>query len=97
MRKPEGKSKFGRPGRRWEENVKMNLKQIGGDGVDWNDPAQSRDKRRALVNAVKNFRVNAGNFLTSYETVCFPRRTLPMELHTTDQPAVRFTVVSHGL
>ena len=43
----------------------MNLKQIGGDGVDWNDPAQNRGKRRALVKAVNNFRVNEGNFLTS--------------------------------
>ena len=65
MGKPEGKSKLGRSRRRWEENVKMNLKQLGGDGVDWNDPARNRDKRRALVNEVKKFRVIVGNFLTS--------------------------------
>jgi hypothetical protein len=63
--KPEGKTKLGKSRCRWEENVKMNLKQIGGDGVDWNDPAQNRSNRRVLVNAVKNFRVNEGNFLTS--------------------------------
>jgi len=62
--KPEGKGKLGRSRRRWEENINMNLKQIGGDGEDWNDPARNRDKRRALVKAVKNLRVNAGNFLT---------------------------------
>jgi len=61
VEKPEGKRQLGRSRCRREENTKMHLKQIGGDGVDWTDTAQNRSKRRALVNAVKNFRVVAGN------------------------------------
>jgi hypothetical protein len=51
--KPEGK----RPRRRWLDNIKMDLLEIGWGGVDWIGLAQDRDKWRALVNAVKNLRV----------------------------------------
>jgi hypothetical protein len=53
--KPEGKRPVGRPRRRWEDNIRMYLREIG--GMDWIDLAQDRDQWRALVNAVMNFRV----------------------------------------
>jgi hypothetical protein len=64
---PEGKRPIGRPRRRWEDNIKMDLQEVGCGGVDWIDVAQDRNKLLALVNAVINLRVpyNAGNFLTS--------------------------------
>jgi hypothetical protein len=59
--KPEGKRPPGRPRRRWVD-IKMDLREIGCDGVDWIDLAQDRDQWRALVNTVMNLRVpkNAG-------------------------------------
>jgi hypothetical protein len=54
VRRPEGKRPLGRPRRRWVDNFKMNLLQIGWGGVDWIAVAQDRDKWRALVNAVMN-------------------------------------------
>jgi len=54
--KPEGKRPLGRPRRRWEDNIKMDLEEVGGDG-DWMELAQDRDRWRALVNTVMNFRV----------------------------------------
>jgi hypothetical protein len=55
--KPECKRPLGRPRRRWVDNIKMDLKEIGSDGVDWIDLAQNRDQWRALVNTVMNLRV----------------------------------------
>jgi hypothetical protein len=55
--KPEGKRPLGRPRRRWEDNSKMDLTEIGWDGMDWIDVAQDRDQWRALVNTVMNLRV----------------------------------------
>jgi hypothetical protein len=54
---PEGKRPLGRPRRRWADNVKMDLREIGWDGVDWMDMAQDRDQRRARVNTVLNLQV----------------------------------------
>ena len=67
MVKPEGRRPLGRPRRRWEDNIKMELQELGGGDVDWIDLAQVRDRWRALVTAVMNIRVseNAGNYLTS--------------------------------
>ena len=64
--KPEGKKPLGRPGRRWEDNIKMDLHEVGWMDMDWIDLAQYSDGWWALVNAVTNFQVplNAGNFLT---------------------------------
>jgi hypothetical protein len=53
----EGRRPRGRPGRRWEDNIKMDLREIGFRDVDWIDLAQDRDRRRALVNTVMNLRV----------------------------------------
>jgi len=66
--KPEGKTPLGRPRRRWEDNIKMNLREVGGG--DWMELVQDRDRWQALVNTVMNFRVpeSAGNFLTSCRT-----------------------------
>ena len=55
--KPEAKSPLGRPRRRWEENIKMDLQEVGCGGMDWIELAQDRDRWRALVNAVMNLRV----------------------------------------
>jgi hypothetical protein len=54
---PEGKRPVGRPRRRWVDNIKMGLREIGWDCMDWIDLAQDRDQRRALVNAVMNLRI----------------------------------------
>jgi len=56
VEKPEGKRPLGRPRRRWEDNIKMDLREVGG-GEDWMELVQDRDKWRALVNTVINFRV----------------------------------------
>jgi len=55
--KSEGKRPLGRPKRRWEDNIKMALWEVGGGG-DWMELAQDRDRWRALVNTVMNFRVS---------------------------------------
>jgi hypothetical protein len=55
--KPEGKRPLGRPRRRWVDNIKMELREIRWDGVDWIELAQDRDQWRALVNTVMNLRV----------------------------------------
>ena len=54
---PEGKSQLGRPRRRWEDNIKMDLQEVGGCCEDWMELAQDRDRWRALVSTVINFRV----------------------------------------
>ena len=54
--KPEGKRPLGRPKRRWEDNIKMDLQEVVG-GVDWMELAHDKDRWRALVNKVMNFRV----------------------------------------
>jgi hypothetical protein len=54
--KPEGRRPLGRPRHRWEDNIKMDLLEVGG-GVEWIDLAQDRDKWRAFVYTVMNLRV----------------------------------------
>jgi len=66
--KPEVKRPLGRPRRRWEDNIKMDLQVVGCGGMDWIELARDRDRWRALV--------NAGNFLTSLKPISFSRRTL---------------------
>jgi hypothetical protein len=55
--KPEGKRPFWRPRRRWEDNIKKDLQEVGCGGVDWFELSQCRDILRALVSAVMNLRV----------------------------------------
>jgi hypothetical protein len=55
MGKPEGKRPLGRPRRRWEDGIRMDLREIGWRSVDWIQLAQDRDRWRAVVNTVTNF------------------------------------------
>ena len=55
--KPEGKRPMGRPRRRWEDNINMDLQEVGGGSGDWMELAEDRERWRALVNTVMNFRV----------------------------------------
>jgi hypothetical protein len=54
--KPEGERPPGRPRRRWVDNIKMDLRDMGWNGRDWIELAQDRDQWRALVNTVMNLR-----------------------------------------
>ena len=67
MGKSEGKRPLGRPTRKWEDNIKLDVQKVGCEGMDWIELAQHRDRWRAFVNGVMNLRVpnNVGNFLTS--------------------------------
>jgi hypothetical protein len=73
-----GKRPLGRPRYSWEDNIKMDLPEVGCVGMDLIELVQDRDRLRTLMNAVMNLRVqlNAGTFLTSYKPVSFSRRTL---------------------
>jgi hypothetical protein len=55
--KPERKIPLRRPRRRWEDNIKMDLQEVGGRCGDWMELAQNMDRWRALVNTVMNFQV----------------------------------------
>jgi hypothetical protein len=55
--KPEGRRPLGRPRRRWVDNIKMDIREIGWSGMDWIHLAQDKDQWRALVNTVMNLRV----------------------------------------
>ena len=55
--KPEGKRPLGRPRRRWEDNIKMDLQEVGRGCVDWMELAKDRDRWWALVSTVMNFPV----------------------------------------
>jgi hypothetical protein len=54
---PEGRRPLGRPRRRWKNNIKMDLRDVGWEGIDWMYLAQDRDRWRALANTVMYFRV----------------------------------------
>ena len=55
--KPEGKRPLGRPGCRWEDNIKMGLQEVGGGRGNWMELPQDRGRWRALVGTVRDFRV----------------------------------------
>ena len=75
---PEGRRPLGRPRRRCDDNIKMDLQKLSCEGMDWIQLAQYMDRWRALVNVVMNFRVpwNAVNFLIGWKTVSFSSWTL---------------------
>jgi len=56
--KPEGKRPPGRHRRRWEDNITIDLQEVGGGGMDWIELAQDRDRWQSLANAVMNLRVS---------------------------------------
>jgi hypothetical protein len=74
--KPKGKSTLGRPVHRWVDNIKMDLREIGWDGMDWVDVAQDRDQWRVLLNTVMNLQVplNAGKLLHGCTIGSFSKR-----------------------
>jgi len=57
VEKPDRKRPLGRPRRRWKDNIKMDLQEVGGGRGDWMELAQDKDRWRALVVTVRNFRV----------------------------------------
>ena len=71
--KAEGKRPLERHRRRWEDNIKTDLQEVGCGSMDWIELSQDRDRWRELVNAVMSLRVtkNTGNFLTSCKPVSF--------------------------
>jgi hypothetical protein len=78
--KSRRKEPLGSPRRRWVGNIKLDIRKIGWDEMDWIDLVQDRDHWRALMNTVMNLRVphNAGKFLSSCSVCGFSRRA---ELH----------------
>jgi len=76
--KPKGKRPLGRPRHRWEDNIKMDLQEVGGGCGDWMVLAQDRDRWWALVNTVRNLQVPKmrGISRLAAEPVSFSRRTL---------------------
>jgi hypothetical protein len=76
--KAEGKIPLGRPRRRWVDNIKIDLRERGWDGMDWIDVAQDRDQWKALVNMALSFQVpsSVGKFLNNCTTGGFRIRAL---------------------
>jgi len=76
--KPEGRRQLGRSRRRWVDNIRMDLQEVGCGYMDWIRLAQDRDRWQKLVSPVMTIGVprNAGKFLTSCKPVRFSRRTL---------------------
>jgi len=78
VEKPEGKRPLGRPRRRWEDNIKMDIQEVGRGCGDWMELAQDRDRWRALVSTVMNLGVRKLRGISGLaaEPVSFSRRTL---------------------
>jgi len=76
--KPEGKRPLGRPRRRWEDNIKMDLQEVEGGCGDWMELTQDRDRWLELVSTVMSLRIPKmrGISLLAAEPVSFSRRTL---------------------
>jgi hypothetical protein len=97
--KQEGKRPLGRPRRRWEDNIKMDLRERRWGGMDWIDLAQDRDQWRALVNTVMNLRVpyNFGKFLSGCATDGFLRMAElhgVSYMHQDESKSVSFLIIS---
>jgi hypothetical protein len=76
---PDGKRPLGRPRRRWEDNVKMDLQEVGCGGMDWIDVAQVADTCEC-GNETSGY-INAGNLLTGCKPVSFSLKTLLLGLN----------------
>jgi hypothetical protein len=76
--KPDWKRALGKPRRRREDNIKIDLQEVGCGDMDWIELAQNRDIWLGLLTAVMNLRVplNVGNFLTSWQPISFTRKTV---------------------
>jgi hypothetical protein len=74
--KPEGKRPLGRPRRRWLDNIKIDLRDIGWGGMGWIDLAQDMDQRKALMNTLMNLWIpqNSGKFFSGCTIGGFSRR-----------------------
>ena len=74
--KPEGRTPLGRPRRRWVDNIRMHLQEVGCEYIDWIGLAQDRESWRTVVSAVMNLPVplNPGNFLTNCKPVSCSRK-----------------------
>ena len=92
MGKTEGKRPLGRPRRRWENNIKMDLQEVGRGCGDWMDLAQDTDRWRALVGTVMNIRAPKMRGISSLaaEPVSFSRRTLLLGGKQYISPLVNF-------
>jgi hypothetical protein len=74
-----GKRQLGRTRRRWENNIKMDLQEVGWGGMDWIDLTQDRESWRALVNAVRKLTIKCGEFLLPEDTLASQEGLLSME------------------
>jgi hypothetical protein len=87
MGKPEGKRPLGRPRRRWEGGIRMDLREIGWGSVDWIQLAQDRDWWRALVNTVTNLRGLAPRTYLVISTMLYMNQSkdelVPLFMHHT--------------
>jgi hypothetical protein len=103
--KPEEKRPLGRPRRILEDNIKMDLQELGCAGIEWTELAQDRERWRVLANAIMNLWVpqNAGNFLTSCKPVSFTRMNLLHgvgnyeKYNNTVDPSLTNSIRSRGL
>jgi hypothetical protein len=75
MGNPEGRRPLGRPRRRWVDNIRMELVEVGWDDVDWICLAKDRNRWRALVNSV----LNLLGFMNCWETIAWPNIFRPLE------------------
>ncbi|KAJ4435036.1 hypothetical protein ANN_23609 [Periplaneta americana] len=80
--RPEGRRPLGRPRRRWEDNIKMDLREVGYDGRDWINLAQDRDQWRAYVRAAMNLRKSANTFLKNGNMPTFDLNVAPLRIKT---------------
>jgi hypothetical protein len=81
VEKPQGKIPSERPRHRWEDNIKMDLREVGCGDMDWIHLAQDRDQWRTLVNTVMNIWVpqNVGKFLSSWQPAASQEGLISME------------------
>ena len=71
--RPEGKRRLGKPGRKWKDNIKMYLLEMGWGGMDWIDFAEDRENWWTLVNALMNFNIarDRSNWFPSFSSITF--------------------------